>query len=953
MANMKQIKLLLATMMAFMSTSEAWAWFIVDGNTYELVEGLQEVRLTKLAANSKYVTVPSSVTYNGVAYPVTTISSDIIVDCQETLKTIEFPSTLKTFYAGRQNTNGYRYESPLQGCMQLETVDLRSCHQMTEISESAFMELDGLLDVYLPPSITKIGARAFEGCERLSNIKLGYITEIGEYAFYGCFNLSSTFSLSNVKIGSYAFAACRNITTLSLNNCTMEDNAFYGSYNIVNISLENISAIPDYAFANLNNMQSITLPESLNYIGEGNFQNSIVKDIYCSGNNVIGVHPNFYPNPHGVTVHVPCGMTSKFKAMEGWQKSEFTFVEYGDMTLNVYTESSSGQITVQADEGEVWTIPATGGTLTKTLSLPEQIIMKVPKSNLEKVIFNGEVVNGSIWDDKRVFTFNKFTDVNNVYVVTSDSYISFRDNTVKELCINNWDTDGDGQLSIREAEAVTSLGDVFTSKTIRQFDELKYFTGLRTLDNNAFANCTELSKITLPQSITALGKTCFKGCNSLNSIDIPDVVQTIGFGAFDSCLTLASVHFPRGLRTIEQSAFYYCPALEAIEIPQNVTDISQYQPFSETAKVASISVSEKNTKYDSRGGCNAIIEKSTNKLLVGCKNTRIPDNVTSIGYMAFRYSSDLTSIELPAGITEIGDVAFYVCSKLSSVVAKMPDPTVVTLGSQAFHALASNCVLTVPAGTRDAYIAAGWTESIFRGGVVEAEPEDDGMLTAALVPSNGWYMELNDGISIGVYTDKSQVVEFPKGSNLVITPDNMSTSVFDTHLFVNGVETELEDGALHLQNVTEDLLIEAKYELKQLAVGICSSPGGTVKANFTRMDDVETNDITPSDGGGQLVTEIKPGTDMTFIFTPQQGYELGLVFCHDQRYIGEGTDFDVQLQADGTYQFVLPADQIVSEKTSVIAIYKKTGTDVNYDVNNDGSVTIADAVLIVDHILNE
>jgi hypothetical protein len=288
----------------------------------------------------------------------------------------------------------------------------------------------------------------------------------------------------------------------------------------------------------------------------------------------------------------------------------------------------------------------------------------------------------------------------------------------------------------------------------------------------------------------------------------------------------------------------------------------------------------------------------------------------------------------------------------------MEEPT--TINSNTFSSgTFSTLKLFVPAGTRNVYSRAGWTEDIFKGGVVEAAPEDDGMLTAALVPSKGWYLELNDGVSIGESPTKSKVVQFPKGSNLVITPQNLATGIFDAHLYVNGVDrsSEMVDGTrykeLHLQNVTEDLLIEAKYELKQLAVGICSSPGGTVKANFTRMDDVETNDITPSDGGGQLVTEIKPGTDMTFIFTPQQGYELGLVFCHDQRYIGEGTDFDVQLQADGTYQFVLPADQIVSEKTSVIAIYKKTGTDVNYDVNNDGSVTIADAVLIVDHILNE
>ncbi|MBR3067626.1 MAG: hypothetical protein IKG77_07795 [Prevotella sp.] len=82
---------------------------------------------------------------------------------------------------------------------------------------------------------------------------------------------------------------------------------------------------------------------------------------------------------------------------------------------------------------------------------------------------------------------------------------------------------------------------------------------------------------------------------------------------------------------------------------------------------------------------------------------------------------------------------------------------------------------------------------------------------------------------------------------------------------------------------------------------------------------------------------------------PQPGYELAKVYCGYQLYIGEGTD-DVQLQSDGTYKYVLPADRIVIETTTVAAIFKKKK---EYDVNNDGEVTITDAVIIVDEILKE
>lgn len=242
--------------------------------------------------------------------------------------------------------------------------------------------------------------------------------------------------------------------------------------------------------------------------------------------------------------------------------------------------------------------------------------------------------------------------------------------------------------------------------------------------------------------------------------------------------------------------------------------------------------------------------------------------------------------------------------------------------------------------------------------VYDAVPQDDGMLTASLVPSKNWPLVFNDGV-VNDYSSVSRVVKFAKGSNVVITPENWGTCCFDAHLYVNGVDRteDLVDGTngekeLHLQNVTEDLLIEAKYELKQLAVGVCSSQGGTVKAFYTRMGGTTTNYLTPSDGGGKLVTEIQPGEDMTFIFQAQEGYELGLVFCHNQRYIGEDPG-NVQLQSDGTYQFVLHADEIVSEKTSVTAIYKKIGTDVNYDLNNDGKVDVADVTMLVNEVLKQ
>jgi hypothetical protein len=83
--------------------------------------------------------------------------------------------------------------------------------------------------------------------------------------------------------------------------------------------------------------------------------------------------------------------------------------------------------------------------------------------------------------------------------------------------------------------------------------------------------------------------------------------------------------------------------------------------------LASMKVESGNTKYDSRDGCNAIILKEENTLVSGCKNTIIPNTVTSIGEDAFAGIETLTAIEIPNSVTSIGRYAFVDCQGLTSI----------------------------------------------------------------------------------------------------------------------------------------------------------------------------------------------------------------------------------------------------------------------------------------------
>ena len=110
--------------------------------------------------------------------------------------------------------------------------------------------------------------------------------------------------------------------------------------------------------------------------------------------------------------------------------------------------------------------------------------------------------------------------------------------------------------------------------------------------------------------------------------------------------------------------------LQSIIIPSKVNTIdkgSANAPFSTCRNLSSIMVVDNNSTYDSRENCNAIIETVSNTLIQGCKNTSIPNSVTSIGDKAFQGCSGLTSVTIPNSVTSIGNYAFSDCSSLTSI----------------------------------------------------------------------------------------------------------------------------------------------------------------------------------------------------------------------------------------------------------------------------------------------
>ena len=248
-------------------------------------------------------------------------------------------------------------------------------------------------------------------------------------------------------------------------------------------------------------------------------------------------------------------------------------------------------------------------------------------------------------------------------------------------------------------------GDVRIPATVMN-DGISY--DVTAIGADAFNYCGNLTAIEIPSTVTSIGSQAFYFCGKLAVLTIPGSVKSIGNYAFAGC-GITTLELSEGIETIGASAFHNCSKLTSITIPSTVESIGK-SAFSRTDALCSISVAADNTIYDSRNGCNAIIEKASNTLVTGCQTTVIPEGVTAIGADAFNYCGNLTAIEIPSTVTSIGSQAFYFCGKLTKVVSKIREPFKINIS--VFQSIPGNAVLYIPVDTKEAYEnVGGWNFS--------------------------------------------------------------------------------------------------------------------------------------------------------------------------------------------------------------------------------------------------
>ena len=687
----------------------------IGGIYYDLWDGRADV-MDGADAYTGNVVIPEKVTYKGETYTVMGIAEafngctglisitipcsvnniyDSFNDCSS-LTSVTFPNSsnsdlddldilesfngctdLSVSFPNRANSGLYINDS-FNGCTDL-SVTFPNMAEFSDMGDS-FEDCNGLTVNFNCSEIRDW----FRGCTGLTSITIGNdVKSLDRWAFSGCSGLTSaTIGNSVTSIDGDAFSGCSALTSVTI-NCTRAYNCFSGISSIRELTIgdnveeisggafehctgltsviigNSLTSIGSYAFSGCSNLTSITIPNSVTSIGSGAFEHCTGLTSVTISNSVTNIDNYTFYDCRGLTsVNIPNSVTSIGRD---------AFCDCSGLT----------SVTIPNSVTSIGEGAFSGCRGLTTVTIPNSVTSICADafqgcSSLNALIFDDG--NETLSIEQPFYSFEEpFDDCpfGSLYLGRNISY-----------------EEEHPPFSALTALSTLTIGNCVTS-----------------IGNKMFQYCSGLTSVTIGDNVTAIGENAFSNCSGLTSVTIGNRVIRIGGGAFFNCSGLTSITIPNSVTSIELQAFGGCTGLTSIEIPNSVTSIVG-TAFSGCIALESIVVKEGNTKYDSRENCNAIIETESDKLIIGCKNTIIPESVKAIGSYAFEGHSGLTSIYIPYDVTTIGNNAFRGCTNLTYVTL---GENLETIGDFAFVGCTSlkrfdSRAQTPPSCTEKAYI---------------------------------------------------------------------------------------------------------------------------------------------------------------------------------------------------------------------------------------------------------
>ena len=466
-------------------------------------------------------------------------------------------------------------------------------------------------------SVTGIGTCTDEDIEIPATYDGKPVTSIGSQAFYNCFGLTSvTIPDSVTSIGASAFSGCRGLTSVTIPNgvTSIGAGAFGGCSSLTSVTIpDSVTSIGDWAFSGCRGLTSVTIPDSVTSIGGGAFWDCTSLDtVYYAGTKAEWSKISIGLNNSDLT------SVTRYYYSETEPEADGNYWHYDEngnaVIWHVYVVSVGLEYTLNSDKA-FYSVTGIGTCNDRDIIIP--------------ATYDGKPVTSiSGWAFKDCLILTSVTIPDSVTSIGSGVFWGCQGLT--SVTIGNGVT-SIGNHAFHNCWSLTSILVAEGNTAYKSIDGNLYSADGKTLILYATGKTNE--SFTIPDSVLSIGDEAFFDCSGLTKITIPNSVLSIGSYAFSGCSGLTSITIPNSVLSIDDWAFSGCSGLTSVTIPDSVTSIGDW----------------------AFKGCS------------GLTSVTIPDSVTSIGDGAFYYCGGLTSITIGNSVTSIGDEAFRGCWGLTTV----------------------------------------------------------------------------------------------------------------------------------------------------------------------------------------------------------------------------------------------------------------------------------------------